>query len=134
MNERLFISFIDPISLCNLRYIPIRANTLNLQQIRNIMFGKLFKKTDYKALLEGGAVIIDVRNPGEYKSGAIPGSENIPLPKLSSRIKQIKSLEVPVICVCASGMRSGTAKAQLKAAGVDAYNGGPWTKMIPYVD
>ena len=31
-------------------------------------------------------------------------------------------------------MRSGTAKAQLKAAGVDAYNGGPWTKMIPYVD
>lgn len=98
------------------------------------MFGKLFKKTDYKALLDNGAVIIDVRTPGEYNGGAIPGSENIPLQKLNGRIKQIKSLEVPVICVCASGMRSGSAKAQLKSAGVDAYNGGAWTKMIPYVE
>lgn len=98
------------------------------------MFGKLFKKTDYKALLENGAVIIDVRSPGEYKGGAIPESENIPLQSLGGRVKQIKSLEVPVICVCASGVRSASAKAQLKAAGIDAYNGGAWTKMIPYVD
>lgn len=97
------------------------------------MFGKLFKKTDYRKLLEDGAVIIDVRSKQEYSSGAIPGSENIPLAALSPRIKQIKSLEVPVICVCASGMRSGVAKGQLKAAGIEAYNGGPWTKMIPHV-
>jgi len=31
-------------------------------------------------------------------------------------------------------MRSGGAKAQLKAAGVDAHNGGPWTKMLKFVD
>ncbi len=98
------------------------------------MFKGLFKKTDYAQLLKDGAVIIDVRSPGEFSGGCIPGSENIPLGKFSSRIKEIKSLEIPVICVCASGMRSGTAKAQLKAAGVDAYNGGAWTKMIPYVD
>lgn len=99
-----------------------------------IMFKGLFKKTDYAQLLKDGAVIIDVRNPGEFQMGCIPGSENIPLPKISSKMKQIKSLGVPVICVCASGMRSGSAKAQLKAAGVDAYNGGAWTKMIPYVE
>ena len=98
------------------------------------MFGKLFKKTDYKGLLDNGAVIVDVRNPGEFQNGCIPGSENIPLPKLGGRIKQIKSLDVPVICVCASGVRSASAKAQMKAAGIDAYNGGAWTKMIPYVD
>ena len=98
------------------------------------MFGNLFKKTDYKKLLNEGAVIIDVRGKGEFSSGAVPGSENIPLPNLSAKIKQIKSLQVPVICVCASGMRSGAAKTQLKAAGIEAYNGGPWTKMIPYVD
>lgn len=97
------------------------------------MFG-LFKKTDFKKLLDEGAVIIDVRNPSEVSSGGLPEAENIPLPKLSGRIKQIKSLNVPVICVCASGMRSGAAKSQLKAAGVDAYNGGPWTKMLKYVD
>ncbi len=98
------------------------------------MFKGWFKKTDYAQLLKDGAVIVDVRSPQEYAQGAIPGSENIPLGSIPSRMKQIKSLEVPVICVCASGMRSGSAKAQLKAAGVDAYNGGPWTKMIPYVD
>ncbi|MDX2360788.1 MAG: rhodanese-like domain-containing protein [Crocinitomicaceae bacterium] len=98
------------------------------------MFGRLFKKTDYKKLLEGGAVIVDVRSKGEFSGGAIPGSENIPLGSIPGRIKQIKSLGVPVITVCASGMRSGAAKGQLKAAGVEAYNGGPWTKMIPYID
>lgn len=97
------------------------------------MFG-IFKKTDYKKLLADGAVIIDVRSKQEYASGAIPGSENIPLNSIPARIQQIKSLNVPVITVCASGMRSGVAKGQLKAAGIDAYNGGPWTKMIPYVD
>lgn len=97
------------------------------------MFG-LFKKTDYKKLLADGAVIIDVRSKQEYASGAIPGSENIPLNSIPARINQIKSLKVPVITVCASGMRSGVAKGQLKAAGIDAHNGGPWTKMIPYVD
>lgn len=98
------------------------------------MFGKLFKKTNYKQLLEDGAVIIDVRNPNEFAGGAAPGSENIPLGSLPGKTKQIKSLGVPVICVCASGMRSGAAKGQLKAAGIDAYNGGPWTKMLPYLD
>lgn len=98
------------------------------------MFGKLFKKTDYKQLLDNGAVIIDVRSPAEYKGGAVPGSENIPLGNIPAKTKQIKSLNVPVICVCASGMRSGAATSQLKAAGVEVYNGGPWTKMLPYVD
>ena len=98
------------------------------------MFGNLFKKTDYKKLIEDGAVIIDVRGKGEFNGGAVPGSENIPLPNLSAKMKEIKSLQVPVICVCASGMRSGAAKSQLKAAGIEAYNGGPWTKMLPYVD
>lgn len=97
------------------------------------MFG-LFKKTDFKKLLDGGAVIIDVRSKSEFASGSIPGSENIPLGNIPSRIQQIKSLGVPVICVCASGMRSGAAKGQLKAAGIDAHNGGPWTKMLPYID
>ena len=98
------------------------------------MFGNLFKKVDYKQLIADGAVIIDFRSKGECSSGAVPGSENIPLPTLSLKMKQIKSLQVPIICVCASGMRSGTAKVQLKAAGVEAYNGGPWTKMLTYVE
>jgi len=33
--------------------------------------------------------LIDVRQPGEYESGHIPGSKLIPLPDLSSRIGEI---------------------------------------------
>ncbi|MDB4074929.1 rhodanese-like domain-containing protein [Crocinitomicaceae bacterium] len=98
------------------------------------MLGRFFKKTDYKNLLENGALIVDVRSPQEYAGGAIPGSENIPIASLSLKIKELKLIGVPVITVCASGMRSGVAKGQLKAAGIEAYNGGTWTKMIPFVD
>ena len=98
------------------------------------MFGKLFKKTDYKALLDNGAIIVDVREPREYAGGAIPGSENIPLGTIGSKVTALKNKNVPIICVCASGVRSGAASAKLKAAGIDSYNGGGWTKMIPYVD
>lgn len=97
------------------------------------MFNRLFKKTDYKLLLENGALIIDVRSAKEFEGGAIPGSENIPLQKLISQMSIIKSLEVPVIVVCASGMRSGVAKGQLKASGVEVYNAGAWTNMIRYI-
>ena len=99
------------------------------------MFKNLFKKTDYKNLLDvKGAVIIDVRSPSEFAGGSVPGSENIPLGSIPGKTKQIKSLGVPVICVCASGMRSGGARAQLSAAGVESYNGGAWTKMLKFVD
>ena len=57
------------------------------------MLGRFFKKTDYKNLLENGALIVDVRSPQEYAGGAIPGSENIPIAslslKFSSRWEQI---------------------------------------------
>tara|TARA_B110000908_G_C10136441_1_gene394688 strand:+ start:329 stop:490 length:162 start_codon:yes stop_codon:yes gene_type:complete len=53
---------------------------------------------------------------------------------LSLKVKDLKSIGVPVITICASGMRSGIAKGQLKVAGVEAYNGGVCTKIIPFVD
>ena len=36
-------------------------------------------EVDYAALVKKGALIIDVRTPGEFKSGHIKGSINIPL-------------------------------------------------------
>ena len=35
--------------------------------------------TDYKALVEAGAIIIDVRSPQEFDGGHIKGSKNIPV-------------------------------------------------------
>ena len=99
------------------------------------MFGflkKLFggSTTDYKALMEKGAVIIDVRTPGEYSSGHIPGSKNIPLDQIGSKVADLKKAGKPVITVCRSGSRSGMAKSRLASAGVEVYNGGPWNSLL----
>lgn len=94
------------------------------------LFGKMFgQKTDFKALMAKKAVIVDVRSKGEFAGGHIQGSENIPLDELSGKINYLKERKVPIITVCASGMRSGLAKNTLSSAGVEAYNGGAWSSL-----
>jgi rhodanese-related sulfurtransferase len=94
----------------------------------------LFKKfmiasADYKGLMAKGAIVIDVRSPQEYDNGHINGSLNIPLGIITQRAADIKAKNVPVICVCASGMRSGNASAILKKNGIESYNGGNWSVL-----
>ncbi len=86
--------------------------------------------TDFKALKENGAIIIDVRTPQEFDHGHIQGSKNIPLDKIQREVKTIKNMNKPIITVCKSGARSGMAKSILKSAGVEVYNGGPWNMLI----
>jgi len=76
-----------------------------------------------------GAIILDVRTKGEYQGGAIPGSKNIPLQQLSSKINEVKKWNKPVITCCASGMRSGSAAAILRSNGVEVMNGGGWFNL-----
>ncbi len=96
------------------------------------MFGleKLFgPKTDYKALLKNGAVIVDVRSAAEFNSGHIKGARNISVELVQSRIKELLQLKKPIITCCASGVRSGMATRILKSAGIEAYNGGSWAGL-----
>ena len=53
--------------------------------------------TDYNALLEKGAVIIDVRTAGEYANGHIKGSKNIPLDMINGRVAELKKAGKPVL-------------------------------------
>lgn len=86
-------------------------------------------KTDYKELVKNGAQIIDVRTRGEYASGHVKGSVNIPLNELSSSVAKIKK-NVPIITCCASGMRSASAKSTLSSLGFkEVYNGGGWMSL-----
>lgn len=84
---------------------------------------------DFRKLIEAGAVIVDVRSQGEYRSEHIPGSKNIPLEQVKSKVAELKKSGKPVITVCRSGARSGMAKSVLAAAGVEVYNGGPWNSL-----
>lgn len=86
-------------------------------------------KVDYKELVKNGAQIIDVRTRGEYASGHVKGSVNIPLNELSASITKIKK-NVPIITCCASGMRSASAKSTLSSLGFkEVYNGGGWMSL-----
>ncbi len=81
---------------------------------------------NFKELLDKGAQIIDVRSPGEYRSGHIKGSLNIPLDSLSQNLSKLKKDAVVITC-CASGMRSASAKSILQSSGFpEVYNGGGW--------
>jgi len=96
------------------------------------LFKKIFggsPATDYATLLKEGAQIIDVRSTGEYRSGHIRGSVNIPLDTLQKNLSKIKK-DRPVITCCASGMRSASARDILKATGFSkVYNGGGWMSL-----
>ncbi|RXK60926.1 rhodanese-like domain-containing protein [Lacibacter luteus] len=85
--------------------------------------------TDYKALLSSGALIVDVRTPGEYRGGHIKGSVNIPVDSIRQHITDLKKKGKPVITCCASGMRSSSAASVLKGAGIEAHNGGSWMSL-----
>jgi rhodanese-related sulfurtransferase len=90
-------------------------------------FKKLFGPgTDYKLLVQNGAVIIDVRSPQEFDNGHIKGSKNIPVNIIQRELNTIKKMGKPIITVCQSGARSGMAKGILKSAGIEVYNGGSW--------
>jgi len=90
------------------------------------LFGK---SVDYSALVRGGAIIIDVRSPGEFAGGHIKGSKNIPLQELPKKLNSLPKDKVIITC-CASGMRSASAKNTLKSNGFkEVHNGGGWMHL-----
>ena len=68
-----------------------------------------------------GAVVIDVREPGEYVAGHVPGAALVPLSRLTSQVPDLPR-GVPVYVICASGNRSLAAADFLAGAGVDAWS------------
>ena len=84
---------------------------------------------NYTELMEKGAIIVDVRTAGEYQSGHIKGSINIPLQNLQGQLSKLKK-DKPIITCCASGMRSASAKSMLSSNGfAEVYNGGGWYSL-----
>ena len=96
-------------------------------------FSSLFgggSRVDVKSIIENGAIIIDVRTPGEFAGGHVKGSVNIPLDKIQGNIAKIKAYKKPIIVCCASGMRSSNAKRVLTKNGLEeVYDGGSWMSI-----
>ncbi len=70
------------------------------------------------------ALVLDVREDNEYKSGHVVNSLHIPLGSLAARMKELEKYKArPIVVGCRSGNRSGQACSTLKKQGFDkVYN------------
>jgi rhodanese-related sulfurtransferase len=92
----------------------------------DLLFGKPVPSVDaseFQARLKNGQrpLVIDVRQPDEYRTGHIAGAKLIPLGELSRRMKEIPQNR-EIVCVCASGSRSSSATRALAQAGFNVLN------------
>ena len=88
---------------------------------------------DLKNLIEQGAFLVDVREPGEFSGGSAKGAVNIPLGSVATELNKFKGKE-NIVVFCRSGNRSGQAKIILEQNGFkNVVNGGTWEDVNQFV-
>ena len=81
-------------------------------------------------LKKKGALLVNVRTAIEFANGNAPGTINIPLQELGSRMGELPKTS-PIVVACASGSRSGMARMMLKRKGYqNVHNIGNWSKLL----
>ena len=63
------------------------------------------------------ALVVDVREPGEYGAGHILGAKNFPLHRLDGSGELLKRKDKPLIVYCDSGDRASKAASALRRLG-----------------
>ena len=81
----------------------------------------MYPKQAEELLRQGGAQLVDVREPYEHEAGRIAGSLHIELQQLPNEAASLDP-ERPVLFYCRSGSRSALAADAFAAAGFDARN------------
>jgi phage shock protein E len=83
---------------------------------------------DALAHLKRGALVLDVRSPGEFDSGHLARAINIPLDQIEvAAPKRLPDKNQVLLLHCASGVRSSMAKSKLRAMGyTNAFNLGSY--------
>jgi NADPH-dependent 2,4-dienoyl-CoA reductase/sulfur reductase-like enzyme/rhodanese-related sulfurtransferase len=69
----------------------------------------------------GDAVLLDVRSPGEFAAGHIPGAMSVPLEQLRARVDELPR-ERPIVAYCQVGQRGYNATRLLAQRGFDVRN------------
>ena len=77
--------------------------------------------TQAAALVDGGAVLLDVREPHEWQAGHAPKARHIPLSHLGQRAGELPKGRA-VVTVCRSGARSARAAVLLAQRGREVSN------------
>ena len=72
-------------------------------------------------LVEGGAMLLDVREPDEWTSGHAPGAVHIPMRDLPNRMSELDAGR-SMVAMCRSGGRSRAVAEALIGNGFDVVN------------
>ena len=71
--------------------------------------------------LADGAVLIDVREPREWRAGHAPQARHVVLSQLPNHLAEMPT-DIPIVTVCRSGRRSSAAASLLTQRGYQATN------------
>ena len=106
--------------------LPIEEKKLNDEK-KDVKESKTVEKPE-----DNGLVVVDVRTPGEFRSGAYPGAVNIPLDNIMSNNFDLGSnYNREIVVYCASGARSAYARQVLMQMGFkNVKNGGGIAAMM----
>jgi phage shock protein E len=96
-------------------------------------FSNLFgggSNNDLAKTINDDALLVDVRSFGEFASGNVKGSINIPVDQITNHLAKFKAKDNNIVVFCRSGMRSSQAKSILEKNGfTNVTNGGTWEKV-----
>lgn len=117
----------------------LKPATCNLQQKQSNMgffdflMGSSTSNEELTKLIQEGAMLVDVRSPGEFSTGSAKGAVNIPLDNVGNSLNKFKN-KSHIIVFCRSGNRSGQAKSILERNGfTNVTNGGTWNQVAALV-
>lgn len=101
--------------------LTITSGGMLLWPMLNPSGAKELSPTDATLLINReNALFVDVRSPAEFSSGHVADAINIPREKLIERIAELEKFkDRPLILNCASGVRSGSACADLRKQGFE---------------
>ncbi len=89
------------------------------QQIKEGGGGGLSPALAVQLINKEKAQVIDVCEPAEFAAAHVAGAKNIPLGEIGSGKGLPGNKKLPLVVVCAAGVRSAKAVGQLKAMGYE---------------
>ncbi|KGM39907.1 sulfurtransferase [Aquabacterium sp. NJ1] len=89
------------------------------QQIKEGGGGGLSPALAVQLINKEKAQVIDVCEPAEFAAAHVAGAKNIPLGEIGSGKGLPGNKKLPLVVVCAAGVRSAKAVTQLKAMGYE---------------
>lgn len=110
----------------SINILPIEEKSLEKETTEEVVENKTEKQDD------NSTIVIDVRTPGEFRSGAFPNAINVPLDNImTGRVDLGKKMDREIIVYCATGARSAYAQQILRQLGyANVKNGGGIAAMM----